>query len=64
MLGSIRRGSAVGFDSAVVRLQHITDWVDHTDLQLDYCDPDPDAPFATARVTIVQRSRQAGGYGD
>lgn len=38
----------VEFDKAIVRFQHLTDWVDHSGLETDHFNRDPDAPFAQA----------------
>lgn len=38
----------VEFDKAIVRFQHLTDWVNRTGLETDILNPDPGAPFATA----------------
>lgn len=40
----------VEFEKSVVRFQHLTDWVEHSGLETDYVNQDPDAPFVTARA--------------
>lgn len=47
----------VEFDKAIVRFQHLTDWVEHTGLETDYSNHDPDAPFATARAESLRPFR-------
>lgn len=43
----------VEFDKAVVRLQHLTDWVDHTGLETNYFFGKPGAPYAETRATSL-----------
>ncbi|MDN5744815.1 MAG: hypothetical protein L0H31_06790 [Nocardioidaceae bacterium] len=53
----------VEFDKAIVRFQHLTDWVDHTGLQIDSA-ATPDAPFAVATATTLPPFRAAIDGGD
>lgn len=43
----------VEFDKAIVRFQHLTDWVDHTGLESDFLFGKPHAPYAEARANSL-----------
>lgn len=47
----------VEFDKAIVRYQHLTDWVGHSGLETDYFNPDPSAPFARATARSLPAFR-------
>jgi hypothetical protein len=49
------QGEKPEFDNAVVHLQHLTDWVNHTGLEPDYFRSEPGAPFAIARANTLER---------
>lgn len=51
----------VEVDAAAVRLQHLTDWVDHTGLELEYFHKDPAMPYATATANALPEFRSSIG---